>query len=64
MDTIALATGVEVNRIRVNDNQVVIQLFEIGTARNDRIILRGEDLTRENVEDSIMTNVDLNELLS
>ncbi|MEL6565490.1 MAG: Ig-like domain-containing protein, partial [Pseudomonadota bacterium] len=64
VDTIALATGVEVNRIRVNDNQVVIQLFEIGTARNDRIILRGEDLTRENVEDSIMTNVDLNELLS
>ena len=64
VDTIALADGVEIDRIREGDNQFVIQLAETGTSRNDNIVVRGEDLTLEDLQASIISGFDVNEFVA
>ena len=64
VDTIALADGVEIDRIREGDNQFVIQLAETGTSRNDNIVVRGEDLTLEELQASIISGFDVNEFVA
>ncbi|MEM7631547.1 MAG: 5'-nucleotidase C-terminal domain-containing protein [Pseudomonadota bacterium] len=64
VDTVALADGVEIDRIREGDNQFVIQLAETGTSRNDNIVVRGEDLTLEDLQASIISGFDVNEFVA
>ena len=64
VDTIALANGVEIDRIREGDNQFVIQLAETGTSRNDNIVVRGDDLTLEDLQASIISSFDVNEFVA
>jgi len=64
VDTIALADGVEIDRIREGDNQFVIQLAETGTSRNDNIVVRGDDLTLEDLQASIISGFDVNEFVA